>query len=197
MASSLTLTLMSSPGKSAWSCCSSVVTPGSTTMSYCWRVSAAPDDQADRAGLLPSMRISRADDHRVGDRGIGDGDARDVEVGRDHGRSTGRHDDPLVLRLVAGGACGAGGAGGCADAGRLHCSVSSAARHTATVVAVLDSRMRSTSSSDGLLTSLGPADRFDGVVFGAGVAAGAGLHRLRRRGRTRERGRRRRRPAAG
>ncbi len=33
MASSLTLTAMFSPGNSAWSCCSSVVIAGSTTMS--------------------------------------------------------------------------------------------------------------------------------------------------------------------
>ena len=37
IASSLTLTAMSSPGNSVCSCCSSVVIAGSTTMSYCRR----------------------------------------------------------------------------------------------------------------------------------------------------------------
>ncbi len=50
---------MSSPGNNVLSCCSRPSTPGSTTRSYCTRVRAAPDDQADRPGALPSIRISR------------------------------------------------------------------------------------------------------------------------------------------
>ena len=42
-------------------------------------------------GAFPSIRISRGcDDGRVGDRGVGDRDTRDVEVGRQHGRAAGR-----------------------------------------------------------------------------------------------------------
>ena len=98
IASSLTLTAMSSPGNSVCSCCSSVVMAGSTTMSYCGAAIRTPDDQADRAGLLAvDEDLARLHDHRVGDLGIGDGDARDREVRGHDGRAAGRHGDALEL----------------------------------------------------------------------------------------------------
>ena len=45
---------------------------------------------------LPSTRTSRGlDDHGVGDRRVGDRDARDVELGREHRRPTGREQHPF------------------------------------------------------------------------------------------------------
>ena len=43
----------------------------------------APDDQADRAGALAvDQHFARPDDDGVGDLRVGDGDPRDVELGR-------------------------------------------------------------------------------------------------------------------
>ena len=51
----------------------------------------APDDQADRAGRLAvDQNLARLDDDGVGDRGIRDRDANDLEIGAEHGRSAGR-----------------------------------------------------------------------------------------------------------
>ena len=114
IASSLTLTAMSSPGNSPCSCCSRVVIAGSTTMSYCSGLVADPDDQADSPGLFAiDQDLTRLHDDRVGNLGIGDRDAGHREIGRDHGGPAGGHDYTLVLRAAA--PAPAAGAGCCGD----------------------------------------------------------------------------------
>src|SRR5262245_12750248 len=59
IASSLTPTLIASPGNSACSCCSSALIEGSTTTSYCFRLSAPHTIRLTVPDFLPSTRISR------------------------------------------------------------------------------------------------------------------------------------------
>ena len=57
---------------------------------------AAPHDQADRSGRLAvDQNLALADDRGVGDRRVGDRDARDVEVGRQDRRPADGDDDAL------------------------------------------------------------------------------------------------------
>ena len=66
------------------------------------RLVAAPDDQADGARRLAvDEDLARLHDHGVGDRRIRDGDARDVEVGRQHRRAAGRQVQTRENRLAA------------------------------------------------------------------------------------------------
>ena len=114
---------MSSPGNSVCSCCCERRDAGSTTTSYCSRSVGAPDDQADRARRLAvDQHLARLHDHGVGDRGIRDGDARDVEVGGQHRRSAGGQLNPLEVPGFSAGCCAA-------DAGRTT-TTHSAARPT-------------------------------------------------------------------
>ena len=97
-ASSLTMTRMSSPGNSVFSCCSRPSTPASTTTSYWMRCAGAPDDQADGAGALAvDQNLARLDDDGIGDRRVRDRDARDVELGGEHRRAAGRQRNLRIL----------------------------------------------------------------------------------------------------
>ena len=81
IASSVALTEMSSPGKSSRSCCWSVVIGRLDDEVVLLAIGRAPDDQADRAGALPSMRISRGcTTVASATAGIRHRDADDVEV---------------------------------------------------------------------------------------------------------------------
>ena len=63
----------------------------------------APDDQAHRAGALAvDQNLAGLHDHGVGDRGIGHGDSRDVEIGRHHGRTASRQRHALDLAAPLG-----------------------------------------------------------------------------------------------
>ena len=112
-ASSLTATRMSSPGNSCCSVCCSVVTPGSTTTSYCSRRPAPHTIRLTVPGALAvDQHLARLDDDGVGDLRVGDGDARDVEVRRQHHRAAGGEHQHAIAIEAAGSLAGAGGCAG-------------------------------------------------------------------------------------
>ena len=175
-ASSLSVAVMSSPGKSACSCCCSVLTPGSTTTSYCAASAGAPDDQADRAGALAvDQHLARLHDDRVGDRRVRDRDARDVEVGRQHRRAAGRQHDALEaggrrrrgLRRRTAAPARTGGV--CAAAARRRGAMHASEPQIGATWASWPRRGRSLHHL--LRRALRAADRLDGV--GRRAAAGA------------------------
>ena len=114
IASSVALTPMSSPGKSARSCCCKRRDRRLDDEVVVLAIGVAPDDQADRAGRLAvDQDLAVLDDDGVGDGGIGDGDADDLEIRpQDRRSSRGQHH---ALDLTWQRHVGADGfAGGCA-----------------------------------------------------------------------------------
>ena len=96
VASSLTVTEMSSPGNRPRSCCWSGADAGIDHQIVLNPLAGAPHDQADRAGRLAiDEDFARRDHGGVGDRRIRDGDAGDVEVGRQDGRTARRQRDAI------------------------------------------------------------------------------------------------------
>ena len=81
-ASSVTDTLMSSPGNSCWKFCCSVGDARIDDHVVVLSLGGAPHDQADGAGALAvDQDLARLDHHGVGHRRIGHGNAGDVEFG--------------------------------------------------------------------------------------------------------------------
>ena len=98
IASSVALTVMSSPGKQR---AQLLLQRGDRWLDnevVVLAIGAAPDDQADGAGRLAvDQNLAVLDDDGVGDRRVGDGDADDLEIGAQHRRSPGGQDDALDL----------------------------------------------------------------------------------------------------
>ena len=203
IASSLTATRMSSPGKQLLQRLLQRRDAGIDDDVVLLAPAGAPDDQADGAGApAVDQHLARLHHDGVGDRRIGDGDAGDVEVGRQHHRPAGgEHQHAIAIdarpgvvgrgrRLAGRRCCGAGaGAGAWAPApaiGTGRSNVDSTNTHVITCGLLLRSAARRAACSspsffDRLGRPLGAANRFDGV-----------RERWRRRRRRRAR---RRRPA--
>ena len=188
MASSLTLTAIASPGKSVCRCCSRAVIAGSTTMSYWRRVSAPQTIRLTVPAFLPSTRISRGCTTTAS---AISGLVMAMRVTSKSVETTVDRPDVTTTRSYCGR--GVAAAGAAAEQIPAGCPAASAARPgTRRRCAVLDSKRLSTSSSNNLLTSLGPSDCFNRVDLRRRRHCRLGLNRLRRSGRTRGARRRRR-----